>query len=180
MQPTPNKGMVITTDVNRLMFSGTFSYAYPFFSTTVQRHVYPHRDSNAFWNVEVHPNVIAGTIYEVQADGLYTFETVILEQSLEKPPEGYEEGEPILAVPRQVQAGETIAMTKGPATEQAASFELSARLETWRDEVCTVITAQADSGEKVAQWWCEGKGLVKQEFLHPDAGYTELIEAKLR
>ncbi len=171
---------VHVVDVNRLMVGGTFVYAYPFLNGTVQRHVYPYQDPSTFWVVEDFPSVVAGTIYEVRDDGLYTFETVILEQLLEKPPESYQKGEPILAVPSRIKVGETVRMTKEAASDQAAMLEHSARLEPWRDATCTVITVHADSGERVEQWWCEGTGLVKQEFLHPDAGYTELIEAKLR
>lgn len=178
MQPAPDENTIITTDITRLMFVGTFVYNHSFVGGTVQRHVYPHRNTASFWVVEAYPSVIAGSVHEVRDDGLYTFGTAMLEQPTEKPPENYDGGSPILTVPTRVSVGETVVMTEGPATEEAARFELTARRETWRGKVCTVITSEADSGESAEQWWCEGMGLVKQRFLHPDAGTIELVEAK--
>lgn len=169
---------IIDTDVTRLMLVGTFVYDHSFIGGTVKRHVYPHRDPGSFWVVETFPSVIAGVVYEVRDDGLYTFGAAMLEQPTEKPPENYDGGSPILTVPTRVRVGETVVMAEGPATEEAARFELTARRETWRSKVCTVITSEADSGESAEQWWCEGTGLVKQRFLHPDAGVMELMETK--
>ena len=170
---------IIDTNVARLMVVGTFVYDYPFLGETVQRHVYQHQNPDTFWVVEAFPYAIAASIYEVRNDGLYTFGAAMLEQPLEEPPENYDGGSPILTVPSRVSVGETVVMTEGPATEEAARLELTARRETWRGKVCTVITTEADSGERAEQWWCEGTGMVKQRFLNPDAGTMELPEIKL-